>query len=828
MSGPAVISEAVTAASAGDGARRPARRSVLETFATTPASRGQWLLAAIVCAVAAIGSIATLTVATAPMPAVPGFLAIHQCALVLVYALTSWVFFKQYGRTRAPALLVLGAGSFYTTLIVLAQLVCMPNILRPGLILGQGPATLTWLWNFWHLAPPLFAIPYAIMEGDGRPRQTAPRWAALSARATLAAVLAAAGLTVWVTTNFVHALPVTSDPDGGYWALTTSGIGPIIIVLTVLALTILCWTTRLRTLLQLWMAVSLLLLLLDNLVTDVAASRATMGWFIGRVEALLAGIVVLYVYLRELDSLYRGAELAAVARDDARAEAEAARAELDIALEASGMAEWKLDIARGSSVRSARHDRIFGYAEPQGEWDWSRFLEHVVPEDRERANQAFNHALRGGKLELECRIRRAGDNGVRWIAMHGRTSLDERQQPVCLAGCLLDVTERHVAEERNQQADRLEAVGQLTGGLAHDFNNLLTVILGNIELLLRRPGEAARVERLANSMYAAARRGSDLTDKLLAFSRRQAVKPETIDLNRLAGEFKPLLQQAVGGAITVELDLDPALGPVLLDASQIQAALLNLAGNARDAMPSGGQLRLETRNVILSSRDAAALPNAAPGSYLLLRVVDTGTGMDPATAERAFEPFFTTKDVGKGTGLGLSQVYGFVRQAGGSLRIVSAPGQGCTVELYLPRSTAPVAMVAEAATTPLRRAINGEVVLIVEDEDSVREMAAESLDGLGYGVLTAPDARVALEILRGPSRVDIMFSDVVMPGGMNGAQLAHTARTIRPDMKVLLTSGYTVTATGGARELPPDVPLLRKPYMRDDLAEQLQSVLATG
>ena len=269
----------------------------LETFATAPASRGQWILATLVCAIAVLGSVATLTVVTAPMPAVPGFLTIHQCSLVLVYGLTTWLFFNQYRRTRAPSLLALGAGSFYTTLIVLGQLVCFPNVLRPGLILGEGPATLTWLWNFWHLAPPLFAIPYAIMEGDGRVRQTSARRVSLSVWGTLAAVLGAAGLTLLAAANFVHALPVTSDPDGGYWALTTSGIGPIIIVLTALALTILCWTTRLRTLLQLWLAVSLVLLLLDNVVTDLGASRATMGWFVGRIEALLAGIVVLYVYL---------------------------------------------------------------------------------------------------------------------------------------------------------------------------------------------------------------------------------------------------------------------------------------------------------------------------------------------------------------------------------------------------------------------------------------------------------------------------------------------------------------------------------------------------
>jgi CheY-like chemotaxis protein len=302
------------------------------------------------------------------------------------------------------------------------------------------------------------------------------------------------------------------------------------------------------------------------------------------------------------------------------------------------------------------------------------------------------------------------------------------------------------------------------------------------------------------------------------------VELETVSLNNLAGELEPLIQRAVGDAILVELALEPQLDLVRLDQRQFQAAILNLAGNARDAMPSGGRLRIETRRVQLDARDVAGMADAAPGTYALVIVSDTGTGMDAATAAKAFEPFFTTKEVGKGTGLGLSQVYGFARQAGGFCRVRTTPGQGCAIEMYLPRAAGAVVAPAETVVIPLRRASGGEVVLVVEDEDAVREMAAESLDGLGYGVITAPDARVALEILRGPSRIDILFSDVVMPGGMNGAQLAVEARAIRPDLRVLLTSGYIATATGGVRDLPEGVPLLRKPYLRADLAAKLQAM----
>jgi CheY-like chemotaxis protein len=303
------------------------------------------------------------------------------------------------------------------------------------------------------------------------------------------------------------------------------------------------------------------------------------------------------------------------------------------------------------------------------------------------------------------------------------------------------------------------------------------------------------------------------------------VQEQVVNANALLLEFKPLLQRAVGDATELQMRFHRPLGSVRLDPNQLQATLLSLVGNARDAMPDGGTLRIETRDVVLTDTDVLAMPDARPGRHVRISVEDDGAGMDSATLAQAFEPFFTTKEVGKGTGLGLSQVYGFVRQAGGHCRLRSAPGKGCAVELYFPEAEHAVQALDRApGVMPLRQASDGDVVLLVEDEDALRELAAESLSLLGYKVLSAPDARVALDILHGQDRVDILFSDVVMPGGMNGAQLAMEARRIRSDLKVLLTSGYTTTATGGVRDLPADVPLLRKPYMRDELAAKLQAV----
>ena len=492
-------------------------RPLLETFDTKKAGRFAWLVASGLCALLIVSSIAVLPIVRAPMPPMPGFLAMNQAALVLIYGLMTWLFMAQYHRTRSVPMLVLGAGSLFTTLMVTVQLVCTPNLLANGIVLGRGPATLTWLWTFWHLGPPIFALPYAIMEGDGRFRYTAPRRVGLTLWGTIAATAAvSAGIAVLVT-GYVEFLPNCVDPDGGYRALTTSGIGPLLLLLTAAALAVLCWTTRLRSMLQLWLAASLLILLLDNVVTDAAAARATVGWFAGRLEALLAGLVLLGAYLREITALYYQAEETARAREAARAQAQSARHNLEIALDASGMADWELDFASDTSRRTLRHDQIFGHTELQPVWGLKQWLDHVVPADRIAAGAAFEAAIRDGKLELECRVQPPGQ-AVRWITFWGRTSYNAAGQAVSMAGCVMDSTTRRETEERLRQAERMEAIGQLTGGIAHDFNNLLTVILGSLDLIVRRPQDAGRVERLATNAFVAGRRGTELTEKLLSFS----------------------------------------------------------------------------------------------------------------------------------------------------------------------------------------------------------------------------------------------------------------------------------------------------------------------
>ncbi|MEH3061544.1 MAG: MASE4 domain-containing protein [Methylobacterium radiotolerans] len=752
----------------------------------------------------------------------PGFIPAYQSALIVVYAVTTYLFYAQFRRARAASLLALAAGSLYVALIVAIQLLTFPDVFSTGRILGSGPGTTAWLWAFWHVGPPTFVLAYAVLEGRGRSplfaREHVRRIAWLSASAVVCAV----SLVTFGVLDHVDLLPTVSTGDS-YWPLITTGVGPTVVALNVLSLAALCWRTRLRSVLQLWLAVALFLLLLDNMVTLPGASRGSVGWFAGRIGALAAGVIVLWVYLRKVDTLYQGTERTAAERELQRSELQIARDHLAIALDAADMADWELDLVADTSRRNPRHDCIFGYAEPLASWGKADFLAHVLPEDRDVADAAFARAAETGVLDLRCRIVRAGDGATRWIAIKGRARGGDAGRPTAMAGVVMDTTDRHLADERLSQAQKMEAIGQLTGGVAHDFNNLLTIIVGNLDMIVRRPDDPARVARLATSAMTAARRGAEVTEKLLSFSRRQVLRPETVDPNRLLTDFEALLRRAVGETIAVEFDLGADLDPVRLDPGQFESAILNLAVNARDAMPDGGRLLVRTENLTVST-ERTDIPDLPPGAYVRVTVRDTGAGMDEATVARAFEPFFTTKDVGKGTGLGLSQVYGFARQGGGRVAIDSEVGLGTTVSIYLPRSTEAAAPARTDGPGPLRLAANGEVVLVVEDEPAVLEMAIESLRELGYRTLTATHAAEALECLRGPGRVDIMFTDVVMPGGMDGVQLAVEARHLRPDIRVLLASGYTASALA-ADGVPADMPLLRKPYRREDLAEKLRAVL---
>ena len=624
--------------------------SVRANLASEEASRPQRLVAVSICVAAAIATVGLLPIARDIGPAIPGFILINQTALLIAYALSAWVLFRQFERSGSLSICLLAGGAFYTTAIILFQLLSFPGVVAGGRIIGNGPETTTWLWTFWHLGPPTCALAYGLTVRGGKPVSVSEGGLAITSLLTVVSALALAALSAVLSTAGLPWLPhqVTGDD---YSALTTSGVGPAIEVLTVVAL-IAVWRASKgrRTVLELWIIVSLVLLILDNLLTMAGSARATLGWYVGRLEALVSAFAILWAYLAEVDAL------------------------------------------------------------------------------RARAEEAAETVLR--------------------------------------------------SEAALRQAQKMEAVGRLTGGIAHDFNNLLMIVSSGFDMIRRRPDDKARVLKTVEAGLTAVERGSKLTRQLLTFARRQNLKPSTVNPNALLIDFEGLVRRAVGEAIELKFDMSPGVYPTHIDASEFEAAILNLVVNARDAVSvQAGRIVVSTRNV---KREAVprAIDSLPAGQYAVVAVTDNGTGMDEGTLAQVFEPFFTTKEFGRGSGLGLSQVYGFARAAGGRVEIYSALGAGTTVEMWLPRAAAMAEQATETrrlANSPLRRAEDGETVLAVEDEPAVLSAVVESLADLGYRVLSAQNAAEALACLQSNEKIDILFSDIVMPGGMNGVQLAVEA-----------------------------------------------------
>jgi PAS domain S-box-containing protein len=476
-------------------------------------------------------------------------------------------------------------------------------------------------------------------------------------------------------------------------------------------------------------------------------------------------------------------------------------------------------------------ERIKGYA--SAEAIGQHFSMFYTREDQRagRPAEALEVAARVGKFEAEAwRLRKDGSRF--WASVVIDPLRNENGELVGFAKVTRDITQRlqqQKALEKTREAlahaQKMQAVGQLTGGVAHDFNNLLTTILGTIDVIERRPGNlAAESLRLLAAAGHAAERGAALTARLLAFSRRQALEPRVIEPNRMIRAMSDLLGRTLGESIAIEVVQSAGPWRTLVDPSQLENALLNLAINARDAMPKGGKLTIETGNTYIDDEYADTHAEVKAGQYVLVAVTDTGSGMSPDVLERAFEPFFTTKPEGHGTGLGLSQVYGLVKQSGGHIKLYSEVGQGTTVKIYLPRSEAEF----EAEVSPQRGDVaslaRGETVLLVEDDEGVREYAVHALTLLGYRVRQAADGAAALKILESDSGVTVLFTDVGLPG-INGRQLAEAAHRHRPTLKVLFTTGYARNAIVHNGLVDAGVDVLIKPFTLDRLARKLRDVI---
>ncbi|MFP6774785.1 MAG: ATP-binding protein, partial [Alphaproteobacteria bacterium] len=384
-------------------------------------------------------------------------------------------------------------------------------------------------------------------------------------------------------------------------------------------------------------------------------------------------------------------------------------------------------------------------------------------------------------------------------------------------------------EEKRVQSQKMELVGQLAGGIAHDFNNLLAAIMGNLELLGDHLDDDGKAVNFSARALSAANRGAALTQRLLAFSRRQDLRPVAVDINQLVAGMDDLLARSLGASVALKSVAGPDLWLCEIDPGQMENAILNLCINARDAMPHGGQLRIETANFQLSPTNAAGLETMRPGDYVRLAISDTGVGMTEGEVNQAFEPFFTTKDVGRGSGLGLSMVYGFAKQSGGMARIISEPGVGTTVEILLPRTAAVVEVAAEEDTADAvaQNAKGEEVILVVEDDEGLRAVVTLFLGTLGYQVRAAEHAHAALAEIRQGQRIDLMLTDIVLPGGMDGTELVERVRRERPKIKFLYMSGFTSKTSSTPGQLEDGVQILMKPFANAELAAKIRQILAT-
>lgn len=477
--------------------------------------------------------------------------------------------------------------------------------------------------------------------------------------------------------------------------------------------------------------------------------------------------------------------------------------------------------------------RIKGYSE--ADILGTHFSQFYTPEDRAEGMpaQALRTATQSGRFVAEgwrCR-----KDGSRFWAMVAIDAIYDEGVLIGFAKITRDLTERRQAQldleasrEQLFQAQKMEAVGQLTGGLAHDFNNLLTGIIGNLSVMEARlaAGQTAELGRYITAAQGAASRAAALTHRLLAFARRQTLDPTVTQVDQLIDAMAELLQHTVGAGIVFTTEFNSNLWPVLCDANQLESAILNLCINARDAMPAGGSIRVEAENSVLDEAEAR-VQGVPPGAYVAISVIDDGAGMPPDVVARAFDPFFTTKPLGQGTGLGLSMIHGFAKQSGGQARIFSKPGQGTTVRLYLPNYTGMDGAEGSGLACHSRSAAlaGPATVLVVDDEPAIRMLIVDVLAELGYQLLEAADAAGGLAVLRSDQKIDLLITDVGLPGGMNGRQLADAGRELRPDLKVLFVTGYAEAAIMGSGQFGQGMQVLPKPFAMNLLAERVNALL---
>jgi PAS domain S-box-containing protein len=772
-------------------------------------------LAIAVAAASALIFVLTVPFAKVQLPVIWAFIPTYQSALATNDLITAVLLYAQFGQLRSRALLLLAAGYLFTALMAVVHALTFPGLFAPEGLLGAGPQSTAWLYMFWHAGFPLLVIGYALMKDrNAATHEPAGRDVAVSVAAVVGVVIIA---TVLATAGAALLPPIMA---GNRYTPALIFVVSSVWAISLAALVALWWR-RPHSVLDVWLMVVMLSWLFDIALAAVLnGGRFDVGFYAGRAYGLAAATFVLIVLLLETGALY--AQLAHSFREQrARDAAEISiiNARLRTVLESSPLPIFSLDAQGRVASWNEAAERIFGSATADV---LGQSMASLQPE-----GNAFDAVHR---LVLKGEVAR--DQRTQWQRRDGRVlDVSFSAAPIRLAGgeangavyVAEDVTEKLKLERQLAQSQKMDAVGQLTGGVAHDFNNILTVITGTIDLLHDGLTDRPQLAAIARMIDDAAMRGADLTRHLLAFARKQTLQPRETDLNALVSEAAGLLRPTLGEQVEIETALAADAWPALIDPGQLSNAVLNLAINARDAMPKGGQLTLETRNVILDEVYAAQHAEVVPGPYVMVAVSDTGTGIPPEIRDKVFEPFFTTKEAGKGTGLGLSMVFGFIKQSGGHIKIYSEVGHGTAIKMYLPRAKGVVDTAADAVPTRVRGGT--ETVLVVEDDALVRSNVVMQLASLGYSTIEATSGSEALRVVETNGDVHLLFTDMVIPGGMNGRELAEEIGRKKPDIKVLFTSGYTRDAIVHHGRLDAGVLLLGKPYRKSDLARMVRVAL---
>jgi PAS domain S-box-containing protein len=724
--------------------------------------------------------------------------------------------FSQFAVLRSRALLLLASGYLFTAPTALIHALTFPGLFAPNGLLGADVQTTAWVYMIWHGGFPLFALGYALNKSVDEPKPQYPVGRAILTSALAVAV--AVGAMTWLVTAGHDLLPVLLSERR--YTPTYIGVVASLCGITLAALVVLL-IRRPHSVLDIWLMVALCASIFEIALSALLnVARFDLGFYAGRIYGLCAASTVLAVLL--IDNVALQAKTSYLLQALRRRSSERERF-FSAVVESSNDAIITKSLDGTITAWNQAAERLFGYSSSEAV---GRHIRLIVPEGRrDEMYDILERIGRGESVERVETKRLHKDGREVDVSLTVSPLRSATGEIVGASNIARDLTEKLAAEAQFRQAQKMDAIGQLTGGVAHDFNNILTVITGTIDILADAVADRPDLVPIAKLIDDAADRGAQLTKHLLAFARKQPLQPRDIEVNSLIVETAKLLRPTIGGQIEVSPKLAADVWPAMVDPSQLSTAILNLALNARDAMPDGGKLVIETRNVHLDEGYASMHNDLTVGDYVMVAVSDTGTGISAENIEKVFDPFFTTKEVGKGTGLGLSMVFGFVKQSGGHIKIYSEVGHGTSVKIYLPRSIGP-GQSAEG-TTPLAQVAGGnETVLIVEDDALVRKYVIAQIASLGYSTLEAANAGDALKIIDDDVPIDLLFTDIIMPGSMNGRQLADEALRRRPSLKVLFTSGYTENAIVHHGRLDAGVLLLPKPYRKSDLAKMIRVALA--